>query len=168
MTTPIVVPPGYFSQAVANQNAARQVNCDLLNDTLKKVYANRVNSYNDNMASGETVPPERQHAPVPPASWVLGLPDANGFQDEVQTGPPVAPQAPDAVYHGGIPQLTIANAPPNVIHISPTPQTPGSKWYSALPGDTFPNGKTTPIQPDGHEYEKFGAPVGWGWYLQTS
>jgi hypothetical protein len=42
------------------------------------------------------------------------------------------------------------------------------KWYSVGEHDTFPSGMTTPPQPDGHVYEKFGAPVGPGWYLQVS
>lgn len=42
------------------------------------------------------------------------------------------------------------------------------KYWAVGPGDTFPVDETTPMQPDGHTYNKIGAPVGPGWYLQLS
>jgi len=49
----------------------------------------------------------------------------------------------------------------------------GGKWFSVGPKDTFQAGNATPpntVSEDGvtGSFEKYGAPVGAGWYLQVA
>ena len=151
--------------AVRNQLAASTAMAASLNANLLANYNYAVDQYNQNMASGQQVPPERQHAPVPAMAYELSKADAAGFQYPIQGTTPIAPQAPDAFYHGA-PQVA---KPANVIHVG---HAISGRWFTAGPGDTFANGMTTPpvTSDDGVTgiFEKFGAPVGNGWYLQQS
>ena len=145
---------------VNSTEMVRRLNADLV-ARYQSAYAD----YLTNMQSGQNVPPERRHAPTPPFAWELAPPDRDGFVFyQVGNKSVVNPSDyPDTYFAGGNPQ---PNSTPNMIMIGG--QTPGTKWFTALKGDTFPSGMVTPPQPDGHVYEKYGAPVGPGWYLQLS
>lgn len=133
-----------------------------LNADLKKRYDSAYADYVANMQSGGFVPEERRTPPKPPNAWELAPPTADGFVFYQIGTTPICDTPPVPSYNGGIPQ---PNTTPNMIMIGA--QNGNTKWYTALKGDTFPSGMTTPPQADGHEYEKFGAPVGPGWYLQV-
>jgi hypothetical protein len=97
-------------------------------------------------------------------AWELAPPDANGFVFYQIGTTPVCAMPPLPYYASGNATPTPV---PNTIHIGNRIGT--SNWFQALPGDTFPNGMTTPpmTSADGVNgvFEKFGAPVGIGWYL---
>jgi len=152
-----------LSAAQANVLANSQYMVGKLNADLAAHYHSAYDDYVLNMQSGQNVPPERRHAPKPPLGWELAPPDADGFVFYQIGKTPVTAQGPDVGANFDNPQ---PNTQPNMILIGA--QNGNSKWFTALKGDTFPSGMTTPPQPDGHTYEKFGAPVGPGWYLQVS
>jgi hypothetical protein len=134
-----------------------------LNADLTVRYQSAYADYVANMQSGQNVPDDRRKPPKPPFAWELAQPDADGFVFYQVGTSPVCPQGPAV---GANFDIAPPNTQPNMILIGK--QNGNSKWFTALPGDTFPSGMTTPPQPDGHLYEKFGAPVGPGWYLQVS
>jgi hypothetical protein len=136
-----------------------------LNADLTKRYLSAFSDYVTNMESGETIPADRQVPPQPPNGWELAPASADGFVFYQVGTTPVCPMPPLPFYAAGNAQ---PNTTPNMIMIGVAIPGGGGKWFQALKGDTFPNGMTTPPQPDGHTYEKFGAPVGTGWYLQVS
>ncbi len=154
-----------LTAAQANILANSKVMVDKLNADLKSRYLSAFADYVANMESGEYVPPDRQAPPKPPNGWELAPPDANGFVFYQIGTTPVCAMPPLPSYNYANPQ---PNTQPNVIMIGTAIPGGNGKWYQALKGDTFPSGMTTPPQPDGHTYEKFGAPVGPGWYLQVS
>jgi hypothetical protein len=121
--------------------------------------------YVANMQTGENIPADRRVPPKPPMAWELAPPNADGFVFYQVGTTPVCDPGPAVTCNYDNPQ---PNTQPNVIMLGGPIPGGGGKWYQALKGDTFPSGMTTPPQPDGHTYEKFGAPVGPGWYLQVS
>jgi hypothetical protein len=158
---PLSADPDSLSAAQANILASSEENVRRLNVDLVKRYLALFADYVANMTSGGFVPPERQIPPSPPMAWQLAAPDADGFVWYEVGSTPACPQPPTPAYNHDNPQ---PNTVPNMIMIGG--QNGNTAWYTALKGDTFPSGMTTPPQPDGHTYEKFGAPVGPGWYLQ--
>lgn len=134
-----------------------------LDADLKTRYLSAFADYVANMTSGGFVPEDRRTPPKPPNAWELAPPDDDGFVWYQVGTTLVCNQPPTPSYNAGNPQ---PNTQPNVIMIGG--QNGTTKWYTAMKGDTFPSGMTTPPQADGHTYEKFGAPVGPGWYLQVS
>ena len=133
-----------------------------LNADLKARYLSAFADYVTNMESGEVIPAARQVPPKPPNAWELAPADANGFVFYQIGTTPVCDMPPLPFYAAG-------NQPPvkvpNTIDVG---NLITGKWYTVAADDTFPVGMTTPPQADGHTYEKFGAPVGPGWYLQVS
>lgn len=164
-TSPIPISVDDTSLSAAQRNIAANSKgmVDHLNADLKLRYDQAYAGYLLNMQSGGFVPEERRTPPKPPNAWELAPPDENGFVWYQVGSTPVCPQGPATYFAGGNPQ---PNTTPNMIMIGA--QNGNTKWYTALKGDTFPNGMTTPPQADGHLYEKFGAPVGPGWYLQVA
>jgi hypothetical protein len=152
-----------LSAAQANILASSTAQVKRLNDDLKTRYLSAFADYVANMESGGFVPEERRVPPKPPKAWELAPANADGFVFYQIGTTPICDQPPTPSYNAGNPQ---PNTVPNMIMIGG--QNGNTKWYTALKGDTFPSGMTTPPQPDGHTYEKFGAPVGPGWYLQVS
>jgi hypothetical protein len=134
----------------------------LLNTDLITRYMSAYNDYVANMQSGSLVPPERRNPPVPPNGWELAPPTADGFVFYQIGTTPVCPAGAAVVYNGGI------TAPVKVANTIDIGKNITGKWFSVGPLDTFPSGLVTPPQADGHEYEKFSAVVGAGWYLQVS
>ncbi|HTS26973.1 MAG TPA: hypothetical protein VMH81_13950 [Bryobacteraceae bacterium] len=162
--TPLSADQTTLAAAQANILANSQMMVSKLNADLIAKYNQAYADYVTNMQSGENVPADRRNPPVPPMAWELAPPDPNGFVFYEIGHTPVCAQGAAVGCNYDNPQ---PNTQPNVIMIGgPIPGAP--KWYQALKGDTFPSGMTTPPQPDGHTYEKFGAPVGPGWYLQVS
>ena len=141
-----------------------------LNQNLLTTYNAAVSDYNAMMQSGSfsSVPPLRPA----PASWIYVPADgqSNFFPGMQQTGPPIVPTVAIATTNNA--NNPGPNTAPNVIMIGVAIVGGGGKWFQALPGDTFPSGKTTPpmSSADGvfGVYEKFGAAVGAGWYFLTS
>ena len=85
--------------------------------------------------------------PVPPASYVISPPDANGFQWPVQSGPPVVNMADGN--HVIPPDNSVSQQNQN-----PTPNVPGiahwmgGKWYADTSTNTFgPNSGDNGITP---------------------
>jgi hypothetical protein len=164
-TTLLSADPTSLAAAQANVLACSIANVAMLNGGLKTLYASAYADYVANMQSGENIPADRRAPPTPPNAWELAPPNADGFVFYEIGTTPVSPQGAAVTPNSDYTVNTVAN----VIMIGgPSSQAPGNKWYTALVGDTFPSGMTTPPQPDGHTYEKFGAPVGPGWYLQVS
>jgi len=137
-----------------------------MNPQLANAYKSKYNDWALNMTSGGFVPPERRTPPPVPLAWVVVENAAPLLNDRAQTGPPVF-TLPDPLptYAAGIPAAVHNDGS---IRIGPRNGGPNSLWFNALAGDGFPSGMVTPVQPDGHAYQKFGTPFGWGWYLQLS
>lgn len=133
----------------------------MLNNDLITRYMSAYHDYVLNMQSGGVVPVERRTPPTPPSGWQLAAPTVDGFVFyEIGTAP-VCDPGPVVSYNGGI---TAPVKVPNTIDVG---KNISGLWYSVGPQDTFPSGLVTPPQADGHEYEKYSAVVGAGWYLQV-
>jgi len=151
-----------LTAAQANILASSKANCALLNNNEIKTYISAYNDYCLAMGSGSFVPVERRTPPAPPFAWVLAPADANGFVFYIQsTTETVCAQLPPVTYVGGI---TAPVYPPDVVAIGHQ-IIPG--WFSVLPNDTWPAGKETEAQPDGHVYVK-QLTIGGAWYHQIS
>jgi hypothetical protein len=162
-TSPITltVDPTSLEAAIANQLAASTGQVAWLNADLKSRYLSKFHDYVLNVESGQR---DNSNPPVPPNAWELTPPTAAGFVFYQIGKTPVCDMPPIPNNHIYVDPAT---RPQNVIDIGKQ-LLGGGKWYSVGPVDTFPLGMTTPPQPDGHTYQKFGAPVGQGWYLQVS
>jgi hypothetical protein len=152
-----------LDQVQANLAASALAYVDFHNRQNQSLYDAAVVFFNQNAGSGAL-----GQNPVPPvAPFRIVYVPANGPQGfggwDFSTVR-LTPTPPLTVYTGGV--NAQPNTEPNVIMIGA--RDGSTNWFTALKGDTFPNGKTTPTQLDGHTYEKFGAPVGPGWYLQVS
>lgn len=152
------------SDAKQNQDATNAAQVAFINAGLASAYKSKYNDWALNMTSGSFVAPERRTPPPVPASWVAVENEAPLLNDRTQTGPPVFDLPnPLPTYNAGIPALVHNDGS---IRIGARNGGPDSLWFNAIPGDGFPGGMVTPVQPDGHKYQKFNAAVGWGWYLQ--
>ncbi len=173
LPTPSILPtptPDPTSLGAAQAAALRSSTAEVafLNADLKARYLSAFADYTTNMTSGEFIPEDRRVPPKPPYAWELAPPDANGMVWYQIGTTPVTDQPPTPSYNAG-------NAPPNAV---PNMMLIGNregntKWFQALPGDTFPNGQVTPPSATSAEgvkgpFEKFGAVAGYGWYLQVS
>jgi len=147
--------------AQANQLASSTIMVAQLNNNLKSIYLTAFNNWAISVNAGR-IP--NTNPPQPPAAYVVSKPDANGYQWPVPGTEPVCEIPPIPVDH-----FTVTPKAPNTIDIG---QSIGGSWFSVGPSDTFPSGQTTPPIADStgtlHTYEKYGAPVGPGWYLQLS
>jgi hypothetical protein len=140
---------GSISQ-VAFLNLDRVTRCD-----------GAIRNFNLNMASGQAG--VNSTPPVAPFAWELAPPNQDGFVFyQISTVKKLVCNVPISTFNAGAPQ---APKPPNVIDVGPAIF---GKWHSVGPNDTFPPGMTTPPMADGALYQKFGAPVGPGWYLQVN
>ena len=159
------LPVGFQPNAVAAQvNAASANEVSAHNAKLKASYLEYVwPAFVVAMQSGQTIPAARRVPPQPPNGWELTLPDDNGYQWPTESDVPVCDVPPLPVYVAGNPPI---NKVAGVILM--TPAVEGSPYRSAMPGDTFPSGTTTPVQPDGHTYLKMGWPGFPGHYVQVS
>jgi hypothetical protein len=162
-TTPITLDADATSLAAAqaNQLASSTVMVAQLNNNLKSIYLTAFNNWTISVDAGR-IP--NTNPPNPPTAYVVSKPDANGFQWPVPGTDPVCDMPPIPEDH-----FTVVPKVPNTIHVG---HTIGGEWFSVGDGDTFPSGMKTPPIPDStgvlHTYEKYGAPVGPGWYLQLS
>lgn len=158
--------PTSLSAAQANILASSTAMVKRLNEDLITRYHMAYTDYVANMQSGENIPADRRVPPKPPMAWELAPPNESGFVFYQVGTTPVCDPGPTVNCNFDNP---LPNKVPNVIMIG---KNLGGKWFQALPGDTFPNGQTTPpiTSADGvtGTFEKFGAPVGYGWYLQVS
>lgn len=155
-----------FADAKQNQDATLAAQVKMWNAGLLGPYVSRYNDWAANMTSGGFVPPERRVPPVVPNSWQIIEKADPLLNDAEQTGPPVfVLPNPLPTYNAGIPAFVHDDGS---IRIGARNGGPTSLWFDALPGDGFPGGMTTPVQPDGHEYQKFNSVAGWGWYLQLA
>jgi len=153
-----------FSADKQNFDATNAAQVAFINGQLLTAYQSRYKDWAANMTSGGFVPPERRTPPPVPNSWVVVEKEAPLLNERSQTGPPVfVLPNPLPTYNAGIPAFVHDDGS---IRIGARNGGPGSLWYDALPGDGFPGGMTTPVQPDGHTYQKFNSVAGWGWYLQ--
>jgi hypothetical protein len=151
--------------AFANQLAASTDQVARLNQDLKLRYDGLWNNFVINVESGQR---DNSNPPQPPMAWELfpappkdgSAPNYFVFYQVGQTPICAMPAVPNN--HMPVDPSTL---PKNVIVIGTNFY---GKWYSVGPNDTFPVGMSTPPQADGHVYEKFGAPVGPGWYLQVA
>lgn len=152
-----------LEDAIANQLAASTAMVTSLNASDQTIFDVAVQNYNVQMAAGQ-VGTGKIPVPEAPFAWVLVKSKQTGFTFyEKSETVRLTPTVPMTTFN----TLDASHTPKiqNVIEIG---HPMGGKWYSAGFNDTFPNGMTTPPQSDGHTYEKFGAPVGNGWYLQVS
>src|SRR5271165_6241329 len=150
-----------LAAAQANQLASSTIMVAQLNDNLKAIYLTAFNNWKISVDAGR-IP--NTNPPQPPKAYVVSGPDANGFQWPVTGTNPVCDVPTIPVDH-----FTPPAKVPNTIDVG---KSIGGNWFSVGPADTFPVGQTTPPIPDStgalHSYEKYGAPVGPGWYLQVS
>lgn len=155
--------------AQANQLASSTAMAAQLNDNLKIIYLGAFNDWAANVNAGR-IP--NTNPPQPPLAYVVAAPDAHGFQWPVVGTSPVCAMPPVPADHSLSQAQIQASLPPNTIDIGPAIVGGGGKWFGVGPNDTFPQGMVTPPIPDAsgtlHTYEKYGAPVGAGWYLQLS
>jgi hypothetical protein len=156
--------PGADS-AQQNQGASAAVRVDFLNRGLQSQYDSAVKDYNANLSSGtlKVAPP----LPVAPHSWVFEPAVAGGAPGLTQTGALIVSSIPIQTLNlGGLQQLTPGNAPQGVF-AGIGPQLWKSSYYSALYGDTWPDGELSPPQPpDGTQYTRKYAVVGWGYWVK--
>lgn len=142
---------------------------DFLNKGLIARYNSAYADYVTNMQSGQNVPPERRHAPVPPMGWELAQPNQDGFVFYQIGTTPVCPQKPDVTANFDNPQPT---KDPTHIHVGSAIPGGGGMWFSVGGGDGTPNGfHTPPLSSDDGVFGvfvKFSAPVGPGWYLKSA
>lgn len=164
MSTTLVNPGSgtTLEDAIANQLADSTDMVARLRANDQFNYDQSIRNFDANMESGQ--PNVNEKPPVAPFAWVLSPPNAAGFVFYERSNTiRLTSSIPIDTFDAGAPQ---APKPLNVIDIGKSIN--GTKWYSVGPMDTFPLGMTTPPQTDGHTYQKFGAPVGAGWYLQVS
>lgn len=153
------------ADAQANQAASAAVRTDFLNRGLQSQYDSAINDYNANMLSGtlKVAPP----LPVAPHSWVYEPAIAGGAPGLSQTGPLLTTTIP--IQHlnlGSLEQLTPGNAPKGVF-AGIGHQLWASSYYDANYGDTWPDGELSPPQPpNGQQYVRKYAVVGWGWWVK--
>ena len=139
-----------------NKGLAYLVSLDVQHMTEK--YTGAVNNYNRFVDEVGTDPGDP--APSVPIGPVVSPPDpVTGLVSIIEKAAPVCDPLP--ISRAAAPVVKV----PNTIDIG---RNIGGKWFSVGPRDTMPSGATTPPQADGHVYEKYGAPVGAGWYLQLS
>ncbi len=147
--------------AQANQLASSTVMMGQLNGNLKSIYLTGFNNWKISVDAGRA---PNTNPPKPPMGYEVSRPDANGFQWPVIGITPVCDMPPIPEDH-----FTVLPRVANTIDIG---KNIGGKWFSVGLADTFQAGQTTPPIPDVagalHTYEKYGAPVGPGWYLQLS
>lgn len=143
---------------------AQQRNADL-----QYKYDQAIRDFDANMESGQKHDPPLV-PPVAPRSYVISPPDDHGLVFAVQAGPPLTPTPPlkiDTVDLGTLaPQAKV----PGVIHVT---RVISGSWYGVGADDGNPSGFMTPPgtkSDDGSTgvFEKFGAPVGNGWYLKVA
>lgn len=155
------VDPTSLSAAQANQLASSTIMVRQLNENLKSIYLTAFSNWSINVNAGR-IP--NTDPPQPPLGYTVGAPDKNGFQWPELGTDPVCDMPPLPEDH-----FTPVTKIPNTIDIG---HNIGGKWFSVGPHDTFPAGQVTPPIPDAsgavHTYEKYGAPVGAGWYLQLT
>ena len=164
-TNPLNADACSLAAAQANQLASSTAMVAQLNTNLQSIYMTGFNNWCLSVNSGR-IP--NTDPPQPPVQYVISAPDKEGFQwpiidpagGLVCAMPPVPPDMTNST----------PPVPNNIVVGSQIPGAPG--WFSCGQGDTFPSGKTTPpvTSADGvlGTFEKFGAPVGNGWYLKTT
>jgi hypothetical protein len=150
--------------AVRNQLASTKIMCATLNASLKVNFNVAVANYNLNMSVGQVHSSELT-VPVAPLSYVPGPPDVLGFQYPEQSGPAIVSDVAITTFNA----LDAAMQPKEQGVIDVGKAIPGaSGWFTCGPKDTSPNGFVTPpvTSEDGVAgvFQKFGAPVGNGWY----
>jgi hypothetical protein len=163
-TTPVVLDADATSlgAAQANQLASSTIMVSQLNSNLKFIYLTAFNNWKISVDAGR-IP--NTDPPQPPCGYEVSAPDANGFQWPVVGKTPVCDVPPIPVDH-----FTVVPLVPNTIDVG---KNIGGKWFSVGAKDTFQAGNTTPpntVSEDGvtGSFEKYGAPVGAGWYLQVA
>jgi hypothetical protein len=165
-----------LAAAQANALAAIQLQVANLNNNLKSNYLTAFNNWLINWNAGRVS--DKTTAPLPPNGYIIG------FFNDPTTGPGSLGPYGDEVIQWPYPQVgtaAVTDQPPipaippaqgslgpNHIHVG---VSLGSGWWSTGADDTFPPGKTTPpvTSDDGTTgtFEKFGAPVGSGWYFKV-
>ncbi len=150
-----------LAAAQANILATSTDRVAFLNAQLKAQYTQAVENWNVNASSGQQN--LQGKPPVAPHAYELAPPDSDGF---------VWPQISATTLITSDVEVVMPNVAP-----VPVPNTIvvgnaiGGGWFSAGQGDTFPSGSTTPpmttSQGVNGTFEKFGAPVGNGWYLKV-
>ena len=154
-----------LAAAQANQLASSTAMVNQLNSNLQSIYMTAFNNWCISVNAGR-IP--NTNPPQPPVQYVVSAPDKEGFQ-----WPVVDPAGGLVCAVPPVPadQTNSTPKPANVIDVGHA--IPGApKWFSVGPQDTFPCGSTTPpvTSEDGTTgvFEKYGAPVGPGWYLLVS
>ena len=165
-----------LQQAQANTLAAVTLQVANSNTNLKSNYMTAFSNWLISWNAGRIS--DKSTAPAPPLGFVVGY-----FNDPT-TGPgtvgPYSNQVVQWAYPalGTVPVCDMppipnepppqSTLPPNHLHIG-AKETASDVWWSAGSDDTFPSGQKTPpvTSDDGVNglWEKFGAPVGQGWYL---
>jgi hypothetical protein len=156
-----------LGDAQSNQLLSSKVMVSQLNNNLTIIYNTAFANWALSVNAGR-IP--NTNYPVPPMAYVVGAPDASGFQWPVVGTSPVCavPPIPADIF------TPPAHVPAGTIDVG---HSIGGKWFAVGPMDTFPvdgpsGGETPPVPNEGdptlHTYQKYSAPVGAGWYLQTS
>ncbi len=154
--------------AQANQLASSRVTVAILNANLKSNYLSKFADWKISVDAGKA---PNTGWPLPPKAWVVGSPDAAGFQYPVVGPDPVCavPDIPEDHTQSQSmtgPQSGLGNPPGTMVLGVLIPGTSGI--YSALPGDTCKEGTTKTIPgPSGTllTLRKHNTP--WGGYWET-
>jgi len=158
-TTPVVLTADATSLETAQANvlAASTQQAANLNQSLTSIYLGAFDNWKTSVDAGRI---NNSNPPQPPVGYVV-ITGADGFAQIVLGKDPVCAMPP-------IPEDQLTPKPPSPPNTIDIGANIFGKWYSVGSRDTFAVGMTTPPMPDGHTYEKYGAPVGPGWYLQVS
>ncbi|SPE38790.1 conserved hypothetical protein [Candidatus Sulfopaludibacter sp. SbA6] len=161
-----------LAAAQANQLASSTVMVAQLSGSLQSIYLTAFNNWKISVDAGQ-IP--NTNPPTPPVRYVISPPDAEGFQWPIvdPAGTPVCAMPPIPQDRTQTQQQIQAALKPNTIDVGKPIVGGGGKWFTVGPADTFACGSTTPpntVAEDGTTgtFEKYGAPVGAGWYLQIS
>jgi len=161
-----------LGNARANQLVALTQMAAQMNAGLSALFTGAFNSWSISVNAGQT---SNANPPKPPAQYVVSSPDAAGFQWPIidPAGTPVCAMPPIPQDRTQTVAQFQATLKPNTIDVGKPIVGGGGKWFSVGPADTFACGSTTPpntVAEDGTvgTFEKYGAPVGAGWYLKTA
>jgi len=149
-----------ITAAQQNQLASTKIMVANLNKNLATIYLGAFSNWKISVDAGRI---SNANPPQPPNGYVVSDPDAQGFQWPVIGNSAVVPMPPLPDDH-----FTVVLKIPSTIDVG---KAISGSWFSVGPKDTLASGSTTPpgtVAADGTVgiFQKYGAPVGPGWYLK--
>ena len=150
-----------LANARNNSAITARNNASLLNASVIFIYQGKFADWKISVDAGRI---DNTNPPQPPPAWVTGVDPATGYSYVAVGGSPICPMPP-------IPESRVNKPPIPPGNISLGNRISGD-WFQCLQDDTFPVGQSTPpiTSKDGVTgiFQKYGSPVGNGWYLLTA